>query len=141
VGEKNQSMVKESGEHIRIVGFNNDKTRKMDGSDVVYQVYIELSETPPQAWGMLFEREWKSLNATQPSLLQAASIDRGFLVMRCPLKEVVPMHLPFLRKAVAVTNNIYNQYVQELVAERSQREGVWERERSAVDAMTKPLRV
>lgn len=49
------------------------------------------------------------------------------------------MHLPFLKKAVSVTNKKYEQYVQELATERKQRQDVWVRERSAVDAMVKSL--
>lgn len=129
MAETSLSTFREIGAHIRIVGLNNDKTRKIDGSDVVYQVYFELSGTPPQAWGTLFEGEWKVLNATQPKLWQAASIDRGFLVMRCPLREAVSMHLPFLKKAVALTNAKYQQYVYELATERRERQDAWEGER------------
>jgi hypothetical protein len=137
--ESNLSTFKELGANIRIVGLNSDKTRMIDGSNVVYDVCFELSGTPPQAWGTLFEGEWKALNATQPSLWQAARVDLRFLVMRCPLRDVAPMHLPFLKKAVAETNNKYEQYVQDLATERKERQGVWERERGLVDAMEQTL--
>lgn len=137
--ETSQSWFLQNGSDFRIVGLNNDKTRKIDGSDVKYRVYFELSGTPSQAWGMLFEEEWKALNATQPALWQAASIDRRFIIMCCPLEEVVSMHLPFLRKAVEGTNKKYEQYVQELRAERKDRQDVWKRERTAVNTLEKSL--
>jgi hypothetical protein len=31
----------------------------------MYQVYFELSVTPPWAWRDIFGREWKDLNPTQ----------------------------------------------------------------------------
>lgn len=119
--ETNPGSWGEAATSFRIVALNNDKTRKIDGSDAVYDVYFELSGTPTQEWGTLFDGEWKELNPTQPDLWQAASIERGFLVMRCPLQQVVSMHLPFLKKAVSVTNVKYLHYVQEVVKERQQR--------------------
>jgi hypothetical protein len=114
----NLSAFKERVADIRIVGLNNARTRKIDGSDVVYEVCFELSGIPTPAWGTLFEGEWKMLNATAPGLWQAANIDKGFLMMRCQLQEVLSLHLPFLKKAVAETNARYEHFVQELARER-----------------------
>lgn len=114
----NLSTFKELVADIHIVGFNNDRTRKIDGSDVVYEVCFELSGIPTPAWGTLFEGEWKVLNATAPGLWQAANIDKGFLIMRCQLQEVLSLHLPFLKKAVAETNARYGHFVQELGTDR-----------------------
>lgn len=123
---------------IRIAGLNRDKTRKTNGSDTVYQVYFELSETPTQPWRNIFEGEWKILNPTRPHLWQAASIDGRFLLMHCPLKEIAS-HLTVLKKAVATTNKSYKQYVQEQATEQGRREDVWNQERKAVDDIADSL--
>lgn len=70
----------ESTPEIRIARLNTDMTRRTLGSTTVYQVYFELSGTPPLAWRDIFGREWKGLNPTQE-----AGIDGRFLVMHCPL--------------------------------------------------------
>jgi hypothetical protein len=132
MNDTDQNTSEESIADIRIVGLNRDKTRKTKGSDSIYQIYLELSEAPPRAWRNIFEGEWKVLNPAQPHLWQAASIDRGFLLIHCPLQEIAA-HLPALETAVAATNKTYIEYVQELATEKEHREDLWKQERKAVD--------
>jgi hypothetical protein len=136
--ETGQNPSIESGSDIRIAGLNRDKTRMTEGSDTVYQVYLELSGSPTQPWRSIFEGEWKILNPTRPHLWQAASIDGRFLLMHCPLKEIASQ-LPVLKKAVTATNGTYKQYVQEQTAEHARREDVWKQERKAVDHIADSL--
>jgi hypothetical protein len=130
----NDSPSTKSTPEIRIVGLNTDKTRRTLGSYTVYQVYLELSGTPPLAWSDIFGREWKDLNPTQE-----AGIDGRFLVMHCPLKEVAGTHLPALKKAVQATNVAYKQFAREQAAEEQRRADVWKEERKAVEEMAKSL--
>jgi len=120
---------------IRIVRLNTDKTQRTLGSTTVYQVYFELSESPPLAWRDIFGREWKGLNPTQE-----AGIDGRFLVMHCPLQEIATTHLPALKKAVEATNVAYAQYSLEQVAEEEHKADVWKQERKVVEDMAKSLR-
>jgi len=138
MSETNQPSTTEAAPEIRIVRLVRDKTRKTERSDTVYQVYFELSDTPPRAWRSIFEGEWKVLNPTLPHLWQAASIDGEFLLMHCPLKEIAA-HLPLLKKAVAATNRTYKQHVQEEATEEGRREDVWKQERKAVDDVAESL--
>lgn len=119
---------------IRIVGLNTDKTRRTLGSYTIYQVYFELSGTPPLAWRDIFGREWKDLNPKQE-----AGIDGRFLVMHCPLQEIATTHLPALKKAVEATNVAYKQYAREQVTEEEHKADVWKEERRAVEDMAKSL--
>ncbi|MGA9363483.1 MAG: hypothetical protein WBW16_03855 [Bacteroidota bacterium] len=135
----NQDALIESIPDIWIVGLNRDKTRKTNDSDTVYQVYFELSGTPPLEWRNIFEDEWKALNPIQPRLWQEASIDRAFLVMHCPLREIAATHFPVLKKAVTQTNETYRQYAQEQATEHEHRVDVWKHERKAVDEMAESL--
>jgi hypothetical protein len=123
---------------IRIVGLNTDKTRRMIGSETVYQVYFELTGIPPQGWTVLFEQNWKALNAGKPLTLQEASVNRAFLVIRCALQEVAN-NLPVLAKAVAAANIAYEKYAREQVAEQKNREDVWKDERKIVEDVAKSL--
>jgi len=136
--ETNKNMNAQATEDIRIVRLNSDKTRKTSGSDIIYQVYFELSGTPHHAWRNIFDGEWKALNPDQPHLWQAASIERLFLLMHCPLKEIA-VHLPVLQKAISLANNRYKQYVKERTSEQERREDAWKDERDAVDEIAESL--
>jgi hypothetical protein len=138
MAETDENTIVKKHHDIRITGINRDKTRKTNGSDTVYQVYLELSESPPQAWRSIFDGEWKILNPDQPHLWQAASVDRAFLLMHCPLKEIT-LQLPALKKAVSLTNTSYKQYLQEQEREQERREDVWQQERDAVDDIADSL--
>jgi hypothetical protein len=123
---------------IRIVGLNTEKTRKMIGSETVYQVYLELSSSPSLGWRTLFDEEWKALNSGQPLSLQETSIDRAFLVIHCPLEDI-SKHSPDLIKAVASTNIAYKQYVSKQASDLKSRENVWKDERKIVEDVAKSL--
>ena len=123
---------------LRIIGLNADKTRRMIGSETMYQVYLELSGIPPLAWRTVFEQEWKSINVGQPLSLQETSIERAFLVVHCPLQEVAAQ-VSALKKAVAATNAAYVQYSQKQAAELKAREDVWKNEREIVEDVAKSL--
>ena len=119
--------------HIRLVRLNTDKTRRIDGSFTGYQVYFELSQTPPTAWKDIFAREWSDVNP-----MQEAGIDGGFLVMHCPLQKIAS-HLPVLKKVVAATNEAHKRYAQEQATERERQEDVWKDERQTVEDVAKSL--
>lgn len=84
------------------------------------------------------EQEWKGLNVGQPLSLQETSIERAFLVMHCPLDEVV-RHLPILKKAVSAANEAYEEYARRQAADQKNREDVWKNEREAVEHVAKSL--
>ena len=120
---------------IRIERLNTERTRKVIGSDTVYQVYFELSGHPQPEWRSIFDREWKGLNLTQE-----AAVDGPFLVLHCRLEEVAATQFPALKKAVAATNEAHKRYVQKEATALSDREDAWRKERKAVDAMAASLR-
>lgn len=124
---------------IRIVGLNTDKTRKMIGSETEYQVYFELSGAPPLGWRVIFEQEWKKINAGQPLSLQETSVERAFLMMHCPLQKVAH-YLPILKKAVTAANSAYKSYVIKQASDLKAREDVWNDERKTVDDVAKSLK-
>lgn len=147
MSETNQNSFLESTADVRIVRLNTDKTRKTKGTDTAYQVYFELSGIPSQAWGNIFEEEWKGLSSISASGGRqekspagiGASIDGRFLVIHCPLQDIAT-HLPVLKKAVTATNKTYKQYVQEQATEQERRDDIWKEEKIAVDGIAKSLR-
>jgi hypothetical protein len=135
MGDTTQDLSTKPTLDIRILGLNTDKTRRTLGSTTVYQVYFELSGSPPLAWRDIFGKEWKLLNPTQE-----AGIDGKFLMMHCPLQEIAATHLPLLKKAVEATNVAYERFAQEAETEEEHRVDVWKEERKAVEDMAKSLR-
>lgn len=123
---------------IRIIGLNTDKTRKTNGSDAQYQVYFQLSGSPPRAWRDLFETEWKLLHPVDSQLYNDTVIDRSFLVLHAQLQEI-SLQLSILKKAVAATNVNYNLYAEEQEIEQNHLNEVWKLERDAVIDMAKTL--
>jgi hypothetical protein len=139
VKESKEENVKESAIEIRITRLNDDKTRPVDGSENMYSVHFELSAIPPRSWEIIFEAEWNLLNVMRPDLWPAARVDKNFLVMRCALDQVVSLHLPFLKKAVAATNVKYAEYTRAIAKERAERTLLWERELREVKTVAKPV--
>ena len=110
----------------------------MIGSETMYQVYFELSGIPPMMWRNVFEQEWKASNVGQPLSLQETSVERAFLVVHCSLQEVGG-YMPILKKVVALTNILYDQYTSKQANELRDREDVWKDERKAVEDIAKSL--
>lgn len=134
------NTVNETSAHIHITGLNKDKTRAMGTSDSLYQVYFELSGNPSQVWKNIFEKEWKDITKTLASEKRAkASIDRGFLVIHCQLKEVGTIYLPALKSAFTITNTNFQEYEQHQSLEHSKKENVWKIERKIVEDLEKTL--
>lgn len=136
-----QNTLQKSSIDIQITGLNADKTRKISRSDKSYNIYFELSDVPTQVWKIIFEREWKAMISASHSngAMTEAGIDRGFLVIHCPLKEVPVLYLPVLKQAVAAANEEYDQYVQQQEVEHTRRESIWKEEREEVSKMAEAL--
>ncbi len=125
---------------ITITGLNKDKTRRVNGSESMYQVYFELSGSPSQEWKKLFDHEWTVASAlfNDPNR-PAATVDRGFLAVHCLLSEAADPYLPALQKAVAETNTAYAALLLREDVLQSEKEARWTAERRAVDDMEKTL--
>jgi hypothetical protein len=119
---------------IRIERMNTDKTRKVIGSDVEYQVFLELSGTPAPEWRTLFFQEWKKTGSSHHT-----ELDGPFLVVHCPLREMTPAELANLEKAVATANESYHRFAQVEVTEVTRREEEWKEERQTVEAIASSL--
>jgi hypothetical protein len=119
---------------LRILGLNINMTQRTPGSQAVFQVCFDLSETPPLAWREIFGRKWKDLNPNRE-----AKIDGKFLVMHSPLQEVAATQLPALKAAIKATNFAYRQYVRGQLTEEERRTDVLMEEREAVEHLAKSL--
>lgn len=110
MSEKSTLLPVEPSPDIRIMRLKGKIIPQTHETDVIYTVYFELSVTPPLAWETIFYGEWLRLNP-HPSSAQYpdAKLERGFLVIRCPLQEIAGVHLPLLKMAVAAANKKYRE--------------------------------
>ena len=120
---------------IRIERMNTDKTRKVIGSDVEYQVFLDLSGTPAPVWRTIFFHAWKESGS--PHRIE---LDGPFLIVHCPLREMTPVELATLERVVATANEVYHRFALSAVTEVTRREQAWKQERKAVDAVASTLR-
>ena len=123
--ETQQENPIDTNEHIQITGLNTDKTRKTDGADRGYQVYLELSGTPVQSWRTIFAQKWKEFHDTQPQFSLDVHVDNTFLVIHCVLQEIADIYLPALKKAVDATNRSFAKYSHDAAIEQQRRDDVW----------------
>jgi hypothetical protein len=135
VSEDSPLSTVDSTTEIRIVRLNTDKTRRTAGSETMYQVYFELSDTPTSTWRDFFAQEWLKANPAQEAV-----IDGRFLAVRSPLQEIAPVKLPALKKAVAEVNEAYRRHLLEMVREQEHRNDVRKLERADVDRVADSLR-
>ncbi|MEW6060526.1 MAG: hypothetical protein AB1600_01160 [Bacteroidota bacterium] len=139
--ELKETKIPTSAVEIKIIGLNIDKTQKVNRSDTAYNIYFELSGIPSQVWKIIFEREWKSKTSSTQAEEKTteAGVDRGFLVIHCPLQEVAIRYLPLLNEAVTSTNSEYKRYLQRQELEQVRRENLWKEERQSVYEMAQTL--
>ena len=119
---------------IRIKRLNADKSRKDNGSEMIYHLYFELTSPPPAEWAPLFVAEWRQLQS-----VRRAEVDLNFLVLHCELGEVASNLLPLLQKAVSNVNVAYERQATEEASALERREDVWKNERKDVDALAASL--
>lgn len=119
---------------IRIERMNTDKTRKVIGSEVEYEVFFDLSGTPAPEWRTIFFHAWMESGSSHHT-----ELDGPFLVVRCPLREMTPVELAMLEKAVAMANKAYHSFAQGEVTAATRREEDWKQERKAVEAVASAL--
>lgn len=121
---------------IRILRLNSDRTRRVAGT-AEYDAAFELSASPPGSWRDLFIRAWRAL--TPAPLWERVTVEGGFLILRCRLEELRPVHLPVLRLAVEATETAFRTYQADEAAALKRREDVWKDERKAVDEVAASL--
>lgn len=119
---------------IRIERMNTDKTRKIAGSNVEYQIFFDLSGTPAHEWRTIFFREWTALGSPFHT-----ELDGPFLVLSCPLHDMTPAQLTALQSVVMSANVQYHLFAQSESTSLLRREQEWKNERMAVETVASSL--
>jgi hypothetical protein len=119
---------------IRIERMNTDKTRKITGSSVEYQIFFDLSGTPAYEWRTIFFREWKASGSPFRT-----ELDGPFLVLYCPLRDMTPAQLAALQSAAMTANVQYHLFARSEMTTLLRREQEWKQERTDVETVASSL--
>ena len=88
--------------NIRITGVNENLLERVEGT--IFDVYLDLSETPPSGWSRRFAEAWRS---ALYSMKRNARVEGNRIVVRCPPDEIATDHRSHLIEAVAEANRRY----------------------------------
>jgi hypothetical protein len=88
-----------SYQHIQITGLNTTKTHK-DAQSSLFEVYLDLSAKPSNAWNEDFNKTWKEVFYSDK---RAAFASLGYITITCMLDEL-EVHQAELEKVVSEVN-------------------------------------
>ncbi|HML96615.1 MAG TPA: hypothetical protein PKC29_14425 [Thermodesulfobacteriota bacterium] len=99
-------------ENIMIVGMNKEASRKSDVYPSLYDIALELSDSPPEEWEEIFIKIWERKIY---SMKRNAYIEENNIIVICKTEDVKDTHLPMLEEAVAATNQSYREYLAKII--------------------------
>lgn len=111
-------------QRIEITGIDVDSVEKDPSFATAYAFYLQLSETPNEAWTLAFSEEWKAIIAARKLQLDVVG-DR----LRCIISEGDDLHrvVHFAYEFVERINQRVPYYCAQL-EERERREQAYRRE-------------
>lgn len=81
-------------------------------------MYLELSETPPQAWRAIFDQERRFPRHT---MWRHAWVEGRYIIVDCVPEELEKYHLQDLRQDVTNSNQKYAQWAVQAAAQQAQK--------------------
>jgi len=92
---------------IKIVGIDDSTSIKPDPNKEIFNIVLELSAIPPFEWSDYFNNKWKQhlYMAKRKAYVVGSS-----LTIYCVPSELESIHLPELKKVIAVTNKLYKEH-------------------------------
>lgn len=111
-------------QHIAITGIDINNVEKDSSFATAYAFYLQLSETPNEAWKLAFSEEWKAIIAARKLQLDVVG-DR----LRCIVSEGDDLRrvVQFAHDFVERINQRVAHYIAQL-EERDRREQAYRRE-------------
>jgi hypothetical protein len=89
---------------VSVIGVDKQKTQLQSGSKVMYNVHLELSETPPAKWIEIFNGE---RNFPRHAMWRRVYIRGKHVIIECPLEELDKYHLRDVKEDLSNTNTKY----------------------------------
>jgi hypothetical protein len=99
---------------VRIVALDDSKSFKPDDTKTLYNLYLELSDAPPEEWQRIFDAE---RSFPRHTMWRKAWIEGGFIVLYCAPDELEKYHLEDLKTDVRNANSKYREYLISLARE------------------------
>ena len=115
---------------LQIVGVDKERTHNPDPRKAMYNVYLELSASPPSGWDQFFAQE---RSFPRHTMWRRAWLEGRYIVVHCPIDELEEQHLSDLKQDVANANRNYREaYAKHLrqVEREQERERAEEEERN-----------
>lgn len=97
-------------EDIKILEIDDSKSYKPDPSKLLFNIYLELSASPPLEWQQIFEAERRFPRHT---MWRKAWIEREYIVIHCVPDEIEKYHADDIKEDVKNSNSKYRQYLME----------------------------
>lgn len=98
---------------ITITGMDTQKTKQDPRSDL-FNVFLNLSSTPPSSWAQDFDKAWiQNFYAEK----RKAQVLGGHIMITCSLDDWHSVHLPELQKVVKEVNQRQEAEARDRAAE------------------------
>jgi hypothetical protein len=97
---------------VAMVGVDKNRTQNPNPNKLLYDVYLEMSTTPPSMWANILEEEHRF---PRISLWRRARVEGKYIVVHCPLNEVAD-HLEYLKEDVKNANIKYLEWLEKELA-------------------------
>lgn len=98
----------EKFQDIQLMGINKAKSYKPDEQKMLYNIYFDLNNRPPQEWADIFEAERRF---PRHSMWRKAWIEDKYVIVYCVPDEVKRFHLNDIKQDVVNANIKYRQYL------------------------------
>lgn len=116
---------------LHIIGVDKGRTNNPDPRKAMFNVYLELSSSPPSSWDQIFAQE---RSFPRHTMWRRAWLEGRYIVIHCPIDEVGKYHLTDLKQDVANANRKYRELLAkhlQQVEREQERQRVEEQERNS----------
>lgn len=122
---------------IRIIGIDAERTYRPDPSKELFNIYLNLSSSPPREWQDIFNAERKFPRHT---MWRRAWIEDRNIVIHCVPEEVEKYHLQDLKEDVKTSNEKYRQYLGEITEQKARQERKEKQEKERITYLKRKLK-
>jgi hypothetical protein len=122
---------------IRIIGMDDNKSHKPDPSKALYNIYLEMSDTPTEEWQAIFEAKRRF---PRHANWRNAWIDGQYLVIYCAPDELSTYHQNDLKADVKGSNEEYRNYLADLARKETVESGKQQAEQTSLSNLKKQLK-
>lgn len=101
---------------LRITGLDKTRMTRPDPTKDLYNMYLMLSDSPPQEWAKIFAAERM---VPRHSMWREATLEGSSIRVYCVPEELAQYHLPDLKQDVGNSNRKYREYLADLARDEA----------------------